>query len=830
VKNLSLKKLLFLCVALAGSLAHLTSPISPHAVKGFDRLIQPPILETLYPLFFPNTAHDLGRNLKLYGHKDNAWTSLANGLFKQVNDNGSLQLIELGKGSVCTKMNLFHLGGLYALIVRYKSNSALPLKKAVITLCEETKLQKKAVWTFLHKINDAKKLAWSKDSQKGPAALITLYAGLRAETKADLLMFLNGFAHFYIDGPDKVLTPEGREVISNSSKETLFLQEKYIPKDRTDILNKTYQNPTTFDYLWLFNLTSEPIRVLSIATPSALKGLSENTVSDCVEHGLCKFIFTLLESENPGELTAEHLPQPLQNSDTVLKFISWFNNICINNQKARTNFFYLFSDKENKVGKADLKYHNASSSKYYELEASDSNILKALRFFFGINAKNFEELGTQLSVPKKRTVTFDLKQCKKKNTSDLEPDQQIIMTIKDGNNYQTCTLNITTNKHVGVSGEDKNSATLLDGEVVGEFLQNKALGTKLKEFPFCYKFPCHRQETINIFSQLDSTEFSNLCRVSVKTPQVYASFQNVFNEQAIKPCIINLDNDVVSLLAEHGDKEPLKTFIKTINIEELERILTTRQLGLTFMNKVKLFENDLVHKVSDTFILNYLGFKFDDSQSAEPFYEILAKNRGFLLAGAIAGQFNAKLDEKNKKAAFTVFTKQRPTFSSTTPKIQENITWSYHKFGYYTVNDKNENISLHDLCDQEPFISFAQIPGIFKYVLCDALAKKYGVAHNAFVRVEPNSSDTCYNTTLLPVLISYLNKHVPETLWSNQNYIDALVKALDTLNLFDDLKIDTQAVDIKQRTVPGQYIIDHWMEEPYATFLKNVGKVGLKAS
>ncbi|HBL98074.1 TPA: hypothetical protein DDZ86_00325 [Candidatus Dependentiae bacterium] len=805
-----MKKIIFVIIALASIFPHLASPVSPYAVKGFDRLIQPKILETLYPLFFPNTAHDLGRNLKLYGNKKSAWTTLANGLFKQVNDNGSLQLIELGKGSVCTKMNLFYLGGLYALVVGYNPNSIVLLKKAITILCTKTNLQKNAIWSLLHKIDDAKKLAWSEDSKKGPAALIALYAGLRAETKADLLLFLRGFIAYYIflDKIDTVLTPKGKDLLSsnNKSAQILFLQEKYIPKDRTDILNQTYPNPTTFDYLWFCSSTtsSEPIRVLSIATPN----LNQMSVGDCVEHGLCSLIFTLLEDVYPGELTAENLPQSLRSSSSVLKFISWFNKTSINEQKARTDFFYLFSDKENKAGKADLEYHNASPSKHYELEASDSNILKALRFFFGINAKNFKELGEQLSIPEKRTITFNVKQCEKKTSSALEPNQQIIMTIKDENGYQTCTLNIVTNTHVGVSGEDSQNHSQKEDREKQKILLNKA-SIKIEQFPFCSTFPTQRADSIDIFRRLEDLEFNNLCRVSVKTPQVYASFKNIFNEQAIKPCIIDLDDDIPKLLIEHGDKEPFRTFIKTVNVEELERILKQNDLASDFARKINLFKDDLIHRVSASFLKACLGnlSRFYTFTSQHPIYKTIVQDRGFALSKIL-------IKQSHKKEGMELFLKQRPTFAKINYAQRKDIIGAYETVKKYFPSKVSE------LVDQDPLTSCAQIPQVLEAVICDALAENHKISRKLKSLENSGFYSLLYDKAILPVLITYLNTHVPETLWSNQKYIDKLAKALKKLNVIDESTVK-KTISKTDLVKPLSFITEHCTEEPYATFLKN---------
>lgn len=415
-----------------------------------------------------------------------------------------------------------------------------------------------------------------------PLILITSYVYAQAQSKHDLTEFVRGFFDHYKE-IESTFTPYGIKILSSKKERDLFDEMYYTKEDIEKILelrerqkpfvdpmpvffqhvvnvfkdnnanrgDEESQTPTISDVLYIGALSDEKIINCNIET-------KDGHVCDCAECGILFLVKTILYNENKEDYDVTLLPESIQENQIVKEFLNKFQS-SINNLDARTWWFYLFSDLEDKHNKADFVY--ASKKHFYELEPEAENVRKALSLFFSVQADTFEELGRQLSSCR-QTVSFVVNE---HNHQQVE----ITMTITSLDKQEEKEASIVVSWHQHIEIKEESS---LDKYIFYNLIRH-ALKKQPSDFPF--NIILSNNESVHHCSLFHSfslrSGFEMLCRIDMNGIASKKAQRELFNLESItlnhrsfEEAHYALATEIAFHLIRNLNERPFKNLIESL--------------------------------------------------------------------------------------------------------------------------------------------------------------------------------------------------------------------------------------------------------------------------
>ncbi|HBL98694.1 TPA: hypothetical protein DDZ86_03570 [Candidatus Dependentiae bacterium] len=602
------KWIIGLACALAFSLQIHTLPLS--SMRGFDTITEKDIL---HPMIGYCTAKEFVANIYEHGQPKHLLTILVKSLFHTPVPEESPHPTIVG---FYPKRSFYSLGWLAALATqesitaelkaakkdsRHKKTadytsllnfasycSRLDNKTPTHTLFFETiaqlerfqKIQKKGCPTF-HSSDKKTKTPLPLYSKHIPLYLLNAFAGAKAETKKDYIKFLQGFF-------DHCSAIQKKWFKTNNNPQsfatTEFEKLRYSYNDYKNLRDQTFKNPSTWDLLYLCTERFEPIEPITLI----FKGPhSRNyTEGDCCETGIIAAIFLILSTELPHTFTTSFLPKKLQTAPLVLDIVKRFQDRDCNDNKLRNEQFFVFSDPLFKKGKGKLTYEYPE---FFSLEASLPNILNGLNYIFGLDAKDFIELGSLLS-SKKRQITF---------TENHHPNNTklgaVVLIIKDSEKKCSKKISLEVKKtpntnisHVYTCRNEPEENPLVREKSIANVLSSHNI--KTETFPFSMVFYTPIPNTCNLFHILPKREINHLFRIFSGQNRVEQFAQRqlkmLINFDTLCHPVQDLEEDVIKIIVLNAKKFPYTNFIKGHSPEHLAKMVLKANLAELFLKQV----------------------------------------------------------------------------------------------------------------------------------------------------------------------------------------------------------------------------------------------------
>ncbi|KKT23645.1 MAG: hypothetical protein UW09_C0003G0167 [candidate division TM6 bacterium GW2011_GWF2_43_87] len=433
---------------------------------------------------------------------------------------------------------------------------------------------------------------YSKDM---PFFLLNALAVERAETKKEYLEFLKGFYDHCSEEQKKWFTADPNKIATEEWQEL-----RYTSKEYALLCNSAFPSPSKMDLLYACaKQQCESIHWMyvkfTLPSENNKKKSKEISVGDCCESGVWAAMQIILSPYGNDFYDLSVLPTELQSKPLIKEFVERFMDCSINDPLLRGEQFFVLSDPQFKQGRGKLVYCNPNQ--YYEVKASINNILNALNYMFGIDAKDFKELGALLSSFGKQKVTFDVsKSALKNDVGDIE------IIVEDLQSKKTRRRDIGVKVgHVEVGAlEQSSSEELLEtphdelkkkqsDELCAEtFLEKANIDTTQFPFSACVYSKVPR---FNLFRLLSGNELNNVYRMwaaqDEKSQLVQKQVLQLIDFKKIEYQGGDLDANVLKILAQCANQSPFKEFIQTSNSTELVRMLIAADVVFPFFKNVR---------------------------------------------------------------------------------------------------------------------------------------------------------------------------------------------------------------------------------------------------
>ncbi|HBY05785.1 TPA: hypothetical protein DEG75_02455 [Candidatus Dependentiae bacterium] len=398
-----------------------------------------------------------------------------------------------------------------------------------------------------------------------PFYLLSAVAVAKAQSKLDLLSFVEGFAKHFDSVLATVLSPQGLAVVNNvKDARQVFLSEKYSKDDNDALYGKTFINPTDADLLYgILNMREKP------------RTVTFEGGGDCTEAGVLYLADTYLFNSDLEAYDFSILSPSIKDKQEVKDFAKKFID-GLNNSDGREWWYYQFSDKAHQKNKSNFVY--VQTDKQCELNALPENIYKALALFFGVTATNFKELGEKLSHGD-LTVRFEVTEQDPQHT-----DIRMTVETKDKKVARNATLKINHGVHTEVVG---GVSTKVSPSV---FLDQ--YNKKVSEWPFSLFVAWGNSWTKNdirslLMQALDGSDgFSELCYLYGSSDALAAQkdFEELIKLEAIKPHDVLLRGEIWHIIAQNPHKVPLKNYVELVPASRLIRDIGDEDLPVLIKN------------------------------------------------------------------------------------------------------------------------------------------------------------------------------------------------------------------------------------------------------
>jgi len=457
-------------------------------------------------------------------------------------------------------------------------------------------------------INQTEKVEITVYQKNLPLILISSYVYAQAQSKHDLTEFVRGFFD-HCSNRDLIFTPEGIKVLSSATEQAAFEKTFYTKEDVKRIsefqnpqqpsyynavtqfagailhinrhshtpaeTNEVPEKPTVSDLLFIGAQATEQTDNCNIKTRSGY-------TCDCAECGILFLAKNILFNEDTEQYDPSLLPEEIQNNPFVKEFPEKFQGN-INDLIARTWWFYLFSDKEGQLNKADFVY--ANSKHFYELEPEVDNVRKALALFFGVKATTFAELEKKLSSAR-QTVHFDIEENKSGNNK-----VKITMSTTTTHNQSTkkSIIVVEWHQHIAIKEESCFNKWAFNG------LIKSTINKTLRDFPFNILFFDLDLDINSLFlHSFAGNGFNTLCKMGIsETGKDKAARQKtqreLFNLESINFTHKHPDaltSTVIDYFLDHLNERPYKNLIESLNPAELLRFFHDDKSAFAFLQKV----------------------------------------------------------------------------------------------------------------------------------------------------------------------------------------------------------------------------------------------------
>jgi len=245
------------------------------------------------------------------------------------------------------------------------------------------------LWRKLSLLVDAMKRANGAYDKTFPLSLFLAFMCDVSLDRRPLCEFIKGFAKGAFLCKKNVLTAEGRKIFrSDTQVFNLFCSQKYP----FDFYKNVPKDPSLEERI-VARIQSEHLFI------PTLKNFGSRHFADCVETGLLKLVGELLFSGQTKSFDLSILPQKTVDQEKCKQFISSFSAYDANDVDARFLWFKSLGNCKNAT------YAFSWNKVSVGLMPTESNILLALNQCMGTSAKDYEELGAQLSTPS-RNVSF----------------------------------------------------------------------------------------------------------------------------------------------------------------------------------------------------------------------------------------------------------------------------------------------------------------------------------------------------------------------------------------------------------------------------------------
>ncbi|HBL98797.1 TPA: hypothetical protein DDZ86_04105 [Candidatus Dependentiae bacterium] len=567
----------------------------------------------LAPLFAGYCGKNVVENIYKYGQStNNSFTKLDHQMFNQVGPEDPVVPTKLG---LWGKLSFYNLGYMAALAVQdikiiEKQIKSVDNKNDKI----ETPLHKLAKASNQSPFLIAEQLGYivtvikgasvTKNKNRNEKITVTLYdaqiplllistlAVERAETKGDYLEFLKGFYDHCSDKQKQWFTIDPNKIATNEWQELRYTKE-YSEK----LCAGELSNPSKADLFYACVQQDEPITWMSIKFTLPSKNNEkpkEISVGDCCESGVWATLQLILSSGVDSTYELSLLPKELQLKALIKDFVECFTDHSINDKKLRTKLFFWLSDSEFKKGRGKIVYNKPDL--FYELKPSIKNILNALNYMFELDAKDFDELGRQLS-SEKQTVGFAITE------ESLKLDYgNIVVTVKD---LKTGDIRETIIKvsswHVIVEPEVRESKKLDSKELLKKYSVDKTI------FPFSSCFYT-KAPGFNLYRLLSGKELNNVYRVwgahDGKNLLLQKQISQLIDFKKVTYTSGDLNDDVLKILAQNADKSPFREFVEKANVIELVRMVGDACVTDKFINHIgdTWLEKNLSLELVNTFL------------------------------------------------------------------------------------------------------------------------------------------------------------------------------------------------------------------------------------
>ncbi|HBL98825.1 TPA: hypothetical protein DDZ86_04245 [Candidatus Dependentiae bacterium] len=441
--------------------------------------------------------------------------------------------------------------------------------------------------------------------------LLTAFAFDKANTKADLLEYAQGFRDHYIGTLSDVFSPLGLKILQISKKKfrNTFLQSRYSPQDALSLLNHTYPDATDNDR---FYTCTNSTSFLDERIGSSCIQIANYTSADCMENTLLTNITALLRVFQTDHL--KDLPHNLQKNPKIKLFFNTLAKDGLNNQAAREAWFYIFSDKEHKQNRAHFDY--VHKDLFCELEPTVGNFLKAIAFFFDLKADSFAELSKKLSALMGK---FTISITQQKTDS---PNDSLTLEIKSlsGAVVECIYSKITPKIHA--SANRKTSLQTLKSSLISE-IKDPLLRVFTTDIQAPPSPPSPSPSIPSIYKDLAHEEFNVLLKLfsatilENKNPKATSHYQwkawnEAWNLSSIAPWSGELPQEILPLFATHSSEGPFKNYLENAPGYEIlrqiqtfkeshQRLLFLENMNTKWMNKNS---NSVVSALLDLSLLN----------------------------------------------------------------------------------------------------------------------------------------------------------------------------------------------------------------------------------
>lgn len=574
-----MRKIKFLFMYFIAFSMHTLHPLPQSSLRGFDAFI---INFKIHPLVGSSFGQNVIENILRHG-KEKTIVETGKALFHQ---NSIYDPILPTKIGFFGKMQLYHLGWFSALIHQERKE----LKKQITDIYNSNKKQHKKVnlnpiRTFSQSckeeslviarelerlLNIADSAKKTKSKSKHEKTTITLYdpelslfllnalAVSKAQTKKDYLEFLKGFYEHCSLEQKKWFAPsiDFNKIATNEWERLCFTENDY-----KDLCANTFKNPSKEDLLYVCAQQNDDIHWTHISFTRMLENSQkeEIQIGDCIEAaGVWAPLQLVLSPTINTQFDLSLLPSTLQSKKYITEFVTRFTERDINDLVLRREQFFVLSDPEFKKGRGKIIYH---SPHFYALACSIQNIRHALNYLFEIDAKDFTELGDQLSSSAQK-VSFLVDEKSLKN--DLG---KVIVEVKDLKNNNSRSITIFMNELHAIliiKRAALNKPVKLNPK---ELLKNHNIDPK--SFPFSVYIRSKKKGQFNLYRPLAGKNLNSILRIWQKKDAESTLLQkeilNLIDFEKI-PFNCNgadsdFDKDVIVTLIQNTTTSPFKELI-----------------------------------------------------------------------------------------------------------------------------------------------------------------------------------------------------------------------------------------------------------------------------